>query len=1008
MKNIFKAIFSKKMSRIWFIVTSAVLVLFIVVNVLASATFYTVLASVFGGRRAEYADGNEAIYKSDYDSKEATLAAAEKFNEKIVEEGSVLLKNDNDALPIYTTQSERNKAAAQPKVSVFGKNSVNLAYGGSGSGGGSGASAKTLYDSLHDAGYATNPELENFYKDNNASGEPRPAKPEGSNLDDGKTVTIPTYETPQNSYPSAVKSSYANYSDAAIVVFTRMGGEGFDLPRTMEGSEDTHYLELDQNERALLKAVCDGPFKKVIVLLNVGTSMELGFLDDPYYNDRIDACLWMGFPGNSGTMAIGRILNGNVNPSGRTVDTYAADFTANPVWNNFGESKSGYDALRVNGENSGYYFVDYEESIYVGYKYYETRGYDELQSGNEGWYDQNVIYPFGYGLSYTDFTWQVDDSSIRNVTVDGQTKYEITVTVTNSGAVAGQDVVELYGHAPYYYYGIEKPYVTLLDFAKTPVIQPGASKTVTLTFDPYYLASYDYSDANGNDFSGYELEGYNNNTADSPYCLFVARNSHDFSNSVPFEVPSEGIRYAKDPVTGTDVVNRYTGNDDARYDSDYHITTSGSQMLTRGDWQGTQPLPAVSEGRDEREVTDQLISFLGEKHYTNFNAKEDAGKYLFDQEVYVTYRDMLYNEGVYAFGEDTSQLWRAFTDYNDGRWEYLINATNVDELLNMINYGAFQSGALDSIGKPLTNDTDGPSGFVNFMLTDGTYWGTCYYASQIVVASSWSEEIAEEFGQMVGNEGIWGADGHGNGMPYSGWYAPGVNIHRSPFGGRNFEYCSEDALLTGKMAAAQIRGCQSKGVYCFVKHFAVNDQETHRSSNGVSVWLSEQALRETYLRAFEIVVKEGETRAIMSSFNRIGGVWAGGDYRLLTDILRGEWGFNGTVITDFTSGAYMDAEQMAYAGGDLNLNNQQKYTWSTFDKNNAEDLKVLRRSAKDVLYTVLNSNAMNGEIIGYKMPVWQVILVVVDCVVVAALVVWGVFAVRSAIKAAKSGAKNND
>ena len=998
MKAELKTIFVKKISRVWFIVTAVVLALLIVVNVLACTTFYTVLASVLGGRRAVYAEGSEAIYLSDYQSKADVLAAADKYNEKIAEEGFVLLKNKGGALPVYTPESERNAAAEQPKVSVFGKNSVNLAYGGSGSGGGGGASAKTLYDSLHEAGYMTNPELEKFYKNDGASGKARPAKPEGSNLDDGKTITIPTYETPQTSYTAAVKNSYSDYSDAAIVVFTRMGGEGFDLPRTMEDSADSHYLELDENEKALLSEVCAGPFKKVIILLNVGTSMELGFLDDPAYNGRIDACLWIGFPGNSGAMAIGRILNGNVNPSGRTVDTYAADFTANPVWNNFGESQSGYDSLLVNGKASGYYFVDYEESIYVGYKYYETRGFDEKQAGNTGWYGENVIYPFGYGLSYTDFSWEVNDDSVRGATIGADGKYEITVTVTNTGSVAGKDVVELYGHAPYYYYGIEKPYVTLLDFAKTPLIQPGQSASVTLTFDPYYLASYDYSDANGNGFSGYELEGYDANTADSSYCLFVAENSHDYSRSIPFNVPEDGIKYKNDPVTDAAVENRYTANEDARYDSDYHITSSGSQYLTRGDWEGTMPVSAVTEGRDEREVSDQLISFLGEKHNTDFSAREAAKSSSFGQELVVSYRDMLYNEGVYAFGENKDEMWKAFTDYDDGRWEYLLNATSADELLNMINYGAFQSGAVASIGKPLTNDTDGPSGFVNFMLTDGTYWGTCYYASQIVVASSWSEEIAQGFGEMVGNEGIFGADGHGNGMPYSGWYAPGVNIHRSPFGGRNFEYCSEDALLTGKMAAAQIRGCQSKGVYCFVKHFAVNDQETHRSSNGVSVWLNEQSLRETYLRAFEIVVKEGQTRAIMSSFNRIGGVWTGGDYRLLTEILRGEWGFNGTVVTDFTSGAYMDARQMAYAGGDLNLNNQEKYIWSDFDKNSAEDVAVLRRCAKDVLYTVLHSNAMNGEISGYAMPVWQICLIVADCVIIAGLGVWGFFAIKKAFR----------
>lgn len=1009
MNNIFKSIFGKKGSRIWFIVTAALLVLLLVINIVANSVLYEVFASVFGGKRAAFANDSKLIYESDYDSKKETLKKANEFNETIVEQGAVLLKNESGALPIYTPETAgANKASTKPRISVFGKNSVNLAYGGSGSGASGNSSSKTLYDSLHSAGYDTNDELEKFYN-GNASGKPRPAKPEGSNLDDGKSITVPTYETPQTSYTDAVKNSYKNYSDAAIVVFTRMGGEGFDLPRTMEDDENSHYLELDKYEKDLLTAVCNENFKHIIVLLNIGTSMELGFLNDPAYS-KIDAALWIGFPGASGAMAIGRILNGNVNPSGRTVDTWAADFTKNPTWNNFGESKPGYDEFTVGGKGQEYYFVDYEESVYVGYKYYETRAFDERET-NPDWYAENVIYPFGYGLSYTTFEWSVDAGSLKNTTIDGKTKYEVKVTVKNTGNTAGMDVVELYGHAPYYYYGIEKPYITLLDFAKTPLLYPEAqasadkpnSATVTLTFDPYYLASYDYYDLNGNSFAGYELDPVTAG-ADSDYCLFVSHDSHTAKEMIPFNVPATGIQYSRDPVTGSRVKNRYTDNEDARLNSDYHITASGSQYLTRGDWEGTMPQPAVSENKDEREVNDQLISFLKSTPYTNFEQKEVVKLSTFDENLIVNYRDMLYNKGVYGFGDDVADKdkWQAFTSYDDGRWEYLLNATNASDLLEMINYGAFQSGALQSIGKPLTNDTDGPAGFVNFMLKDGTYWGTAYYVAQINVASTWNQDLADEFGKMVGNEGIWGADGHGNGMTYSGWYAPGCNIHRSPFGGRNFEYMSEDAIFTGKMAAAQIRGCQSKGVYCFVKHFAVNDQETHRSINGVSVWLSEQALRETYLRAFEIIVKEGGTRAMMSSFNRIGSVWAGGDYRLLTNILREEWGFRGTVISDFTSGSYMNARQMAYAGGDLNLNNQSKYAWSDFDVNNANDVDALRKCAKNVLYTVLNSNAMNREIIGYNLPIWQIILIVADCAIVVGLGVWGFFAVKKALK------KNNE
>lgn len=1019
--NVIKTIFGNSGSRVWFIVTVTVIALLLTVSLLMTITFGDVFASLLGGRRVVYSDEYSPMYTSDYESKEATLEAANAFNERICEEGFVLLKNDGDALPLRTPVSETAPASDEPRISVFGKNSVNYAYGGSGSGSGDGQGATDLYSALISAGYDVNPVLREFYE-SSASGGVRPASPEGSNLDDGKTISVPTYETPYSLYPDTVRDSYASYSDAALIVITRMGGEGFDLPRTMAGVEgshgdDSHYLQLDANESDLVNAAISAGFDRVVLILNVGTTFELGFLEEDTaaaYNELknydidasgIDACIWTGFPGNSGLAALGRILNGNVNPSGRTTDTYATDFTADPSWNNFGDNlvENG-DSLLDGGSETGYYFVDYEENIYVGYRYYETRGADDQE-----WYEGNVVYPFGYGLSYTRFRWEMlDDSSVRNAEIVRGGRYSVTVRVWNDGDIAGKDVVQLYGHAPYTEYGLQKPHKVLLGFAKTETIMPGEYDDVTLTFDPYYLASYDYSDANYNGFTGYELEP-------GDYELHVGTNAHDTAYVVPFSVENigsddapVGITYAEDPVTGNAVVNRYTDLENSFYDSDFRL----ADTLVRDDWTGSWPLSPLDEaaGRDDRELG-QNAALLDIIRNTDPAAFPWAPDYSTDRtlpygkEVTVTLRDMVTNaDGIYAFAEGTpeSEKYLPFVSYDDIRWETLLEQTDYSELNAMRDVAAFNSGEIASIGKPLTNDTDGPAGFVNFMLSDGTYWGTCYYASQMTVASTWSEEIAEEFGRMVGNEGIWGADGHGNGMPYSGWYAPGANIHRSPFGGRNFEYMSEDCLLTGKMAAAQIRGCQSKGVYCFIKHFAVNDQETHRSSNGITVWLTEQSLREIYLRPFEIAVKEGGTRAVMSSFNRIGAVWAGGDYRLLTEILRGEWGFRGSVISDFTSGSYMDSKQMAYAGGDLNLNNQGQYRWNGFDASDTADTVVLRNCAKNIMYTVVNSNAMNREIDRYMLPVWQVVMIVVICVIVAGLAVWGVFAVRGALKAAKS------
>ncbi|MDR2201714.1 MAG: glycoside hydrolase family 3 C-terminal domain-containing protein [Clostridiales bacterium] len=1001
--NPIKVIFLHTASRVWIIVATAIIALLTAVSILATTTFFDLLNIVMpgGGRRAVYAADTVATYKSDYAGKEQTLAAANDFNIELCREGFVLLKNERGALPLKTPVSDGG-VSAKPRISVFGKNSVNLAYGGSGSGGGDSASAKTLYDSLAAAGYECNPTLKNFYENNSASGVARAGN--SGDLDSGDTVFVSTAETPQSRYTPDVKASYGDYGQAALVVFTRIGGEGFDLPRQMgtgankvDGARnaDDHYLQLDANETELLKSVCDSGFERVIVLINSGTAMELGFLthSDYYaYQPKIDAAIWIGFPGNTGIMALGEILNGKVNPSGRLVDTYAKDFKANPVWNNFGDNLVTGDANKGNlggdqyklagGANQLYYFTDYEESVYVGYKYYETRG----QTDGQTWYDGNVVYPFGYGLSYSHFTWEVTDASeVENKTVSAAGAYTVKVKVTNDGPAAGKDVVQFYGHAPYVSGKIEKPHVVLLDFAKTELIEPGQSDTVELEFNPYYLASYDYRDANGNGHRGYELDGI------SGYKLFISRNAHESEAAVPFSVPAGGIKYGLDPVTGNPVVNRYTDCEDVRFDSDTQL----SVLLSRSDWDDTWPTSPVNG--DERTVSAEFINSLKDTSHNNPNDYGGEEPPYFGESNGLTFRDMLKNasgdSGIFL-DEDSYRV----VDYDDARWDALLDQAKLADLIKMYDHGAFETHPLENIGKPLTKESDGPSGFTNFM-DKTSFYGTCFYCAEIVVASTWNTEISQDFGAMVGNEGIWG-NAKGDRMPYSGWYAPGANIHRSPFGGRNFEYFSEDGVLSGKMAAAEIRGAQSKGVYCYIKHFALNEQETHRSVGGNCSWVTEQAMREVFLRPFEIAVKEGKTRAVMSSFNRIGTRWTGGDYRLLTEILRDEWGFRGTVICDFNTVKYMNSKQMAYAGGDLNLATLPE-SWC--DQSDVSDLIVLRKAAKNILYTVINSNAMNGEIIGYALPYWTILLIVFDCVSVVGLAVWGFFAIRRSIKKAKDG-----
>lgn len=970
-----KTIFSNKSSRVWFSVTVALLVFFLIVSIVASTFAYEPISMILGSSRAVYADGIESIYLTDYKNKDEVYKAAQEINLNLAREGMVLLKNKDNALPIYTPESPAGKkTSVKPKVSVFGKNSWDIAYGGSGSGGFSkGKNIVSLYDGLERAGYELNPELKNFYG-SSQSGEGRTSAPKLTYGSEGVSgLTLNTGETPQSSYTSSVKNSYSNYKDAAFVVFTRIGGENFDLPRTMSGAvgannDSDHFLQLDKNELDLLSTVISSGFGKIVVIINSGSAMQLDYLNDPAYSDKINAVVWMGFSGENGTSALGEIMNGTTNPSGRTPDTYATDFKKDPTWNNFGEHRYQLDGNKL----QPYYFVHYEESVFTGYKYYETRGHTD----GENWYKENVIYPFGYGLSYTDFTWEIaDDSPIKNKTITNGQKYTIKIKVTNKGSVAGKDVVQLYGSAPYFDGKIEKPYVTLLNYAKTDLIAPGGNDIVELVFDPYYLASYDYKDKNGNGFTGFELDSGN-------YSLFINRNSHNTMFTIPFASPS--IRYAKDPVTGKDVVNRYTGNQNEYMNSDLQL----SVLLSQSDWNATWPTAPTNT---DRTVSQAFINAVAD---TNHNNPTDFSKIkmpLTEELNRLTLRDMLFDSDGKPYQTKNGI---PYIDYDDSLWEDLLDQMVVSEAISLYNFAAYQTRELPSIGIPKTTSGDGPVGWRNYMSTT-TVYDTCAYVAQVVIAATFNQELAEEFGKMVGEEGIIG-NYRGDKMPYTGWYAPGVNIHRSPFGGRNFEYYSEDGILSGKMAAAVIRGAQSKGVSCYIKHFAFNEQETFRTSS--LSWVDEQAMREIYLRPYEIAVKEGGTRALMTSFNRIGTRWTGGDYRLVTSILRDEWGFRGAVICDFNSGTpYMVPRQMAYAGGDLNLANTPN-NWC--NASSAADVYIMRQCIKNVAYAIGNSNAMNGEIIGLKMPFWQIGLIIFDCVLVLCLVVWGYFSIRKAIKRA--------
>lgn len=919
--------------------------------------------TLFGSQRPIYSDEVTSVYPTQKATNKAeAFANAQEVNLKLAEEGFVMLKNENAALPM-------NKGA---RISVFSKNSVNLSYGGSGSGGFDTSNNKNLYESLNDAGFVTNPTLKRFYE-SSQSGPVRTAN--SSDLDNGDNQKIATAETPQNKYTDAVRNSYADYSDAALVVITRIGGEGFDLPRYQGDSEgavspDNHYLELDQNEIDLLTAVTDGTFKRVVVVFNTPSSFEATFLKDSAYAafaDKIDAAVWIGFTGSNGITALGEILNGDVNPSGRLVDTWAADFTKNPSFVNFGTGCLPDTTDKYDG--GMYYSVDYEEGIYVGYRYYETRG----ETDGEDWYNANVVYPFGYGLSYTTFDWTVGDASASEIELG--TTITVPVTVKNTGSVAGKEVVQLYASAPYTLGGIEKAHKVLVGFAKTKLLQPGESETVTVSFDPYSAASYDYRDANSNGFSGYELEA-------GEYTLYVSHNAHESEKAIALNLAAD-VQIGTDPTTDSEVVNRYTDSENF-LDSDWQLDA----MLSRADWEGTWPTPQTAQ---QHAGTDRLYEEIRSEEHNNPTDFDSEEYPWFGEEPTLTLRDLLPSA--------EAEGYEPVVSYDDERWEELMMGCDEEEMIALINNGAYHTLAMESVGLPATIHGDGPSGFTCFMSKEQVN-GTCQYVSEPVMASTWNINLMNELGEAIGEEGTIGDKA--TGQPYSSIYAPGVNIHRSPFGGRCSEYFSEDPFISGMMGAAEVQGIQSRGVLPTVKHFVANEQETHRSIGGDLSWLSEQALREIYLKPFEYTVKLGETRGIMTSFNRIGTRWTGGDYRLLTEILRNEWGFNGLVICDFnTIPQYMIPRMMFYAGGSLDLATQQSAMWTDCDTSDAGDAIVLMRAVKDVMYALVNSNAMNAEVIGYNPPIWQEYLRWINIGAFTLVGVWLVLAIVRTVRCNK-------
>jgi beta-glucosidase len=859
-------------------------------------------------------------------SYEEAIANGNDVSLRILEEGSVLLKNDNDTLPL---------AEGTTKVNLFGWRSSKMVFGGGGSGFVDDTDAISLEDALKEENIEVNQSLMKLYTDYNsdetASGV-------------GETDFTIT-ELPLSSYTDSVMEEAKAFSDTAIITVGRMGGEGNDLPTdmaTVGGESGKHYLELSSDEEAMIKLVAEN-FDHVILLVNSSHAMELGFVEQ--YD--IDAVLWIGCPGTNGLRGVVDVLLGQVSPSGRLVDTYAYDATSAPSFVNFGDFSYS--------NASEFYYVNYMEGIYVGYRYYETRGYTD----GEDWYRSQVQYPFGYGLSYTTFEQRITSF----VTVDDE--IVMTVEVENTGDVAGKDVVQVYYTAPYTPGGIEKSYVNLAGFAKTETLEPGETGTVTISFQQEDMASYDDQKE-----GCYVLE-------EGEYEIKLMANAHDLIDSKTIHIP-ETIVYRGENKRSTDLVAAENQFDDVNVNF-----VDGHTYLSRSDWEGTWPsVDAAATEISEEDLEqiknaysdvyqldgEELLSYYDDAPITTDHAltsdeitqvKEalhdalaqdsDALAELDAVEGMTTaedsYSDLQQNYIKLQNGKLVFGLMRYF-DYDSDVWDLLLSQMSVQEMSDLITMAGYRTAPVDSIEKSVTMDIDGPAGMQPFLGFGIDIQAGVGYPTEVTIASTWNLDLAEEMAQCVGQ--------FANTQNVSGWYAPAMNAHRSPFAGRNFEYYSEDAFLAGSFGAAAVKGARSQGLWVYLKHFALCDQELHRDENGLLTFSNEQAIREIYLKPFEMSVKQGGATGVMSSFNRVGTTWCGASYPLCTTVLRNEWGFRGSVLTDFYmnwGSTYANAQIGVLAGNDLYLNPFQHEALTVEMINSSNQLAQAAKAAcKNALY----------------------------------------------------------
>lgn len=861
-------------------------------------------------------------FTSDYASDDEREQALADMGTTILREGVTLLKNENGTLPLEATS----------KISVFGQDSVDSVYGGGGAGSIDTSKAQSLMDAFEQAGFDVNPTLTEFYTT-------------GAGKDYRKTSTdaygkgtFAVNEVPASAYTDDVEKSFASYNDAAIVVIGRSGSESQDLPTDKLASGYT-YLQLDDDERAMLKMASDN-FDKVVVLFNTQNPMELADLED----DSIDAVMWIGSLGQTGAGGVAEALNGTVNPSGHLPDTYAYDLKSAPSSANFGSYAivNGTDRFTSS-------YMAYAEGIYVGYRYYETR-YEDVVLGNEARsnydYTKQVAYPFGYGLSYTDFTWS--DYSMKKA--DGG--FDISVKVTNTGKTAGKDVVQLYMQSPYTDYdkanGIEKASVELVGYAKTDTLKAGASETVTVHVDQESMKTYD-SAGEGT----YIMDA-------GDYYLVAGTDAHNALNNIlaaKGKTTADGMTengnaalaakhtvhsqdnttYAKSAATDEKISNQFDDVDLTTYDNSF-------TYLSRSDWTGSWPATyADGKWTASQKFLDALTIDTAQSEPEQKPTTDTDNP---------------------SYGKLNASMLMD-TDYADESWSALIGQMSVKELDQLVRIGGYATKSVSSTQLPATTDKDGPAGISSTLVGGESGMG---YPSEIVIAATWNSDLAESFGKAIGEDSL--------ALKVAVWYGPACNIHRNPYGGRAFEYFSEDSYLSGAMCAKVVAGAGSKGVVSTVKHFALNDQETNRM--GGAIFANEQTIRQLYLRPFEMSVRDGGATAMMASMNRIGSRWTGGHKGLMTNTLRGEWGFNGFVVTDqasYSVFAYEDLREGLEAGTDLWLNTDAGL-WKLPDDDMTDGVIAnMQRAAHNISYAISRSNAMNGLSANSKIvkvtPLWR-------------------------------------